>query len=955
MLHLILGVAGFLLTYFIHPIVGGILGVVVAEAIITRKRLEKIDPSKTGWSAATIVEKIEELELQVASCLRRLDKLEADREELRFTARDGHKSQPPPDEHPKQETIKENPATIQHAGFEVPSLTIPSPAATSVIKDSASDETYGHPPKAAASQKRYKQEDKTDKKKTKEDISDHLYTKIERIPKVVIDFFTTGNIVTKVGIIVLFFGFSFLLKYAAQRNMFPIELRLIAVFLSGLGLLGIGWFFREKRKAYALLLQGGGIGITYLTVFAAARLYELVPHGLSFAMMLCLVALMGALSVLQNAKAMAVAGIIGGFIAPILMSTGKGSHVMLFSYYAFLNAGILGIAWFKAWRKLNIIGFFFTFVIGTLWGGSYYSPEYFSSTEPFLILFFLFYVLVAILFAIRTPYAHKNYIDGTLVFGTPVIVFGLQYCLVKDMEYGLAFSAMVIGLFYIIVARVLWEMVGRRFRTLAEAYLAFGVVFGSLAIPLALDGRWTSAAWALEGAAILWVGIRQERLPPRLFGLILQAGGGLFFLSALSQSAGPYPVFNSTFTGCVLICLTAFFSSWQLMKNGDRLLPWEQLLQIPLVCWGLLWWFAAGAIEIDRFITLFTDKLAIGLLYCVFTFLALYFIGKWLSWKFLVFPAVLHLPVMIFSCLLLFACQPSLHMFHRLWILAWPASLAAHYFLLHANEKTWPERYVSFSHLGSLWLGMLLVTCEGAYWIQHLGVSQSWQYFWWGLFPGFFIILILRFGQRIAWPVQRFYELYVKAGVAIPLAVLLAFACRLFFYHGDPAPLSYIPLLNPVELIQLFVLLTALLYLKWNGALFVWYQDLQNKRWLSLALYVALFILLNTMVARTIHFHTGIPYSLNRLGASFLFQTSISLLWGITALGTTVMATRRQSRPAWITGAVILVMVVGKLFLVDLAGKSTVARIVSFLGVGALMLLIGYFSPLPPSTAKEDS
>ena len=205
-------------------------------------------------------------------------------------------------------------------------------------------------------------------------------------------FFTTGNVVLKIGIIIVFFGVAFLLKYAAQRNMVPIELRLVGVAVSGIVLLGVGWWMRRTKSGYGLVLQGGGVGILYLVVFAAAKLYSFLPMTLSLAVMVGIVALSCMLAVLQEAKSLAVFGIVGGFLAPVLMSTGGGSHVMLFSYYALLNAGILGIAWFKSWRELNLIGFIFTFAIGTLWGSTGYQPEYFRSTEPFLVLFFIFYV-----------------------------------------------------------------------------------------------------------------------------------------------------------------------------------------------------------------------------------------------------------------------------------------------------------------------------------------------------------------------------------------------------------------------------------------------------------------------------------------------------------------------------------------------------------------------------------
>mgnify|MGYP006379157189 FL=1 len=73
----------------------------------------------------------------------------------------------------------------------------------------------------------------------------------------------------------------------------------------------------------------------------------------------------------------------------------------LFSFYALLDVGIVIIAWYKAWRPLNVLAFLFTFAIGTFWGVTRYVPEQFASTEPFLILFFLMFVAIAVLFAWR--------------------------------------------------------------------------------------------------------------------------------------------------------------------------------------------------------------------------------------------------------------------------------------------------------------------------------------------------------------------------------------------------------------------------------------------------------------------------------------------------------------------------------------------------------------------------
>ncbi len=193
---------------------------------------------------------------------------------------------------------------------------------------------------------------------------------IDRLIEMAKQWLTTGNVPVKLGVIVSFFGVAFLLRYAVDQGyiVISIEARYLAVTVLAGVLLGIGWRLREKLPVYALSLQGGGIGMLYLTIFAAFRLHDLVPAPFAFALFVALTAFTGVLSVLQNSMVLAVLGTVGGFLAPVLVSTGAGNHVALFSYYLLLNAAILGIAWYRPWRVLNVLGFAFTFGVGTLWG-----------------------------------------------------------------------------------------------------------------------------------------------------------------------------------------------------------------------------------------------------------------------------------------------------------------------------------------------------------------------------------------------------------------------------------------------------------------------------------------------------------------------------------------------------------------------------------------------------------
>jgi uncharacterized membrane protein len=343
-----------------------------------------------------------------------------------------------------------------------------------------------------------------------------------------------GNLVAKVGLMILFIGAAFLLRLASSHVTVPIELRLAGIAAGAIALLGWGWRIRRTRPGIALPTQGAALAALMLVSFGAFKVWGLLPAGPTFALLLVLVAFTCLLAVLQNALWLAMFGITGGFAVPILTSSGGGSHVALFSYYALLNAGILAIAWQRSWRVLNLLGFLFTFVIGTAWGVQRYEPAHYASAQFFLILFVLFYVAIAVLYAWRQSTRLKLYVDASLVFGVPTVAMALQYGLVRDMHLGSALSALGFGLLYATLASALWRWRQGHLKLLVECFLALAVVFGTLAIPLAFDGRWTSAAWALQGAGMIWIGLKQRQPLVWRFGLLVQLLSWAAFIRALT-------------------------------------------------------------------------------------------------------------------------------------------------------------------------------------------------------------------------------------------------------------------------------------------------------------------------------------------------------------------------------------------------------------------------------------
>lgn len=789
---------------------------------------------------------------------------------------------------------------------------------------------------------------------TTDSSTDLVSDKLNQVYDWVVNFFTTGNVVVRIGLVVLFFGVAFLLKYAAEHSLLPIELRLTSVALGGIIMLVIGWRLRERRRGYALLIQGGAVGVIYLTLFSAARFYDFIPPGLAFGLMLALVVLSAILALLQDAKALALFGAAGGFLAPVLTSTGGGSHVMLFSYYLLLNFGILFIAWYRAWRELNLLGFLFTFVIGVSWGLNYYRPENFASTEPFLVAFFVIFVAVSVLFAHRQPPQFKGYVDSTLVFGVPIVAFALQASLVHEFEYGMAWSAAGLGAFYLGLATLLWKRQPGGLRLLTEAFLALGVVFATLVIPFALEGEWTAAAWALEGAAMIWIGVKQQRLLARLFALLLQAGAGVIFLLEVHGISDSIPVLNGIFLGSLAISLAGLFSAYYLQAHRQRLIHWEYPVIPALFIWGCLWWYLAGIHEVLEHTPARYENSLLLLVFAASSALA-YFIHRRLHWKMIYYPVLALLPLAVVILVKDFSEARFTHPFADFGYVGWLTAIGFFYSQLWQQDRQEKPLWLLWQHRVIFWLGVLVLTLEATWVVEQLVEGAgTWSFIMWGVVPALSLKLASGSAGWCQWPVARHYADYLGI-ISLPLLGAIMFWSVIASLHvaGDPWPLRYLPVLNPLDLAELFVFLTII---QWFVTLRRHQKQIIYKLDNDILFYglgVIIFIWLNGVIARTIHHWTGLRFDWYVMFNSMLFHATISVVWTLLAMTIAVIASRIRHRKLWFIGAGLLGIVVGKLFLVDLANSGTIERIVSFMVVGIIMLLIGYFSPLPPQQTME--
>ena len=427
------------------------------------------------------------------------------------------------------------------------------------------------------------------------------------------DWLFGGNTVVRVGVVILFIGLAFLASYAASAGLFPIEVRLALVALAGVALLGFGFRTRERRPDYAVALQGTGVAAIYLTIYAAARWYGLTSITPALVLMVVVCALAVALALLQASQALAVLAFAGGFAAPLLLASPDGESAILFGFYTLLNLGVLALVRLRAWRVLGLTGFAATFGMATLWqlAGGAVTPADLVAGHLFVIGSVVLYAFVA-LFATRNAERRgglvEPVIDTTLLFGPAVAGFGLELGLLGDRPSASAFAALGFAGLYLSLAAVDRRRGGTAAPLLTDALIAIAVGFVTVAVPLALGARWTSAVWALEGAAAVWVGASQGRRLPRAFGLLLLAVAIGVFLPTLEVPVRAPTLIVSGAVGAALIAAAAGLSAWwlgrpaapALLRLGRAYEAVERRLAEPLFLLAFGAWCLACALQLSR-------------------------------------------------------------------------------------------------------------------------------------------------------------------------------------------------------------------------------------------------------------------------------------------------------------------------------------------------------------------
>ncbi len=877
------------------------------------------------------------------------------------------------------------------------------------------------------------------------------------------NWFLGGNMVVRVGVLVLLVGVVLLLRLVSDYVEISIESKLIAIGVTGLALAGLGLKLAYRRFAYGITLQGAGLAIAYLTTFFAYDVYEVLASVPSFIALGLISALTIGLAVRQNAFPLALLALGGGFFAPLLTATDTGSLTTLFSYYLLLNVAVAIIAHYRTWKVLNILGVAVTFGLAYYFGGFANVSSEIDEQRWSLVLLVALHLALYLFIAIRYTQqiityninyeaasynttattasasnakpVHSLYLypmDIGLLFSVPVLAFGLFAALLHDIDHALTITSAILGAIYLILGWLLIKS-SQRYALITEGMLALGFGFLALVIPLAFDAEWIAVGWSIQGVALVWFGRRSLRAWLVIFGLLLQlgsvvlltlytffddattlamslsavAGLGAMFILRASNSPNVLLATTSQTNANILHTtnainnpddtdneVTKYASALGISPQAAR--QWLMSINRQTTAFNVVWRSPAFIIFLTFIAILWslyvlindfdlwfepwqlatTTLIALATLFSLSVYCLINHYRAWAEIRYFshallslfYLALVLQLPQkfefdhqwsavnwVVFVTLLL-----GWAIVAQLWLKTWYSKLAIYESTdTGADVDTGTDTKNSYSYQYASWLatGILVLAAAVYYnWSDSDGVVTI-------AIISLCLIALMQFAERhLAGILPWFDWQQALAGcrfIFVP-SLLIWVVITNWYHDGVVWSLPYIPVLNLYDIAVLLAMAYGLkvytLSQKDNAR-----QNLtppnQNKlisaNILLKAIGIIGFWVLSSMLVRTLHAYASTPLWNDGAWSNDTVQTSLTILWTLTALIATFMSSRNGKRFWWFMGIGLLGVVVLKLVLVDLSQTGAILRVISFLVAGSLILLIGYLAPLPPEHEKE--
>ena len=379
-----------------------------------------------------------------------------------------------------------------------------------------------------------------------------------------------GSWFNRLGILALIVAVCLFLKYAFDNNWIgPTGRVAIGLFLGAAMLPWSQWLLGRGYSYFSEGIAAFGQATLLLSIWAGCRYYTLFSLDVGFAAMIVVTAVMAAVAIGRNSERIAVLSLIGGFLTPALLSTGRDQEFALFTYLLILGAGFLVTAGFRNWSSLAPISFFLTQIY--FWGyySEFYRPAKLAMTLTFATLFFLLFMALP---AIRA--ARRSTLETLELFAILLNSFaymGALYAMLwPEYRWPLTLAVLLLSALHLGIARFVRSNKPGEWTASQQLLAGLALTFVTIAIPIRLDGKWITLAFAVEAALLIRMGYRS------MAPLLRAAGFVLLGIAALRVLLIPLPaehfLFNerfATFLGVIACMGFALYSAQQQRSSPD--------------------------------------------------------------------------------------------------------------------------------------------------------------------------------------------------------------------------------------------------------------------------------------------------------------------------------------------------------------------------------------------------
>jgi uncharacterized membrane protein len=379
-----------------------------------------------------------------------------------------------------------------------------------------------------------------------------------------------GSWFNRLGILALIVAVCLFLKYAFDNDWIgPTGRVAIGVFLGAAMLPWSQWLLGRGYSYFSEGIAALGQATLLLSIWAGCRYYTLFSLDVGFAAMIVVTAVMAAVAIGRNSERIAVLSLIGGFLTPALLSTGRDQEFALFIYLLILGVGFLVTAAFRNWSSLAPISFFLTQTY--FWGyySEFYRPAKLAMTLTFATLFFLLFMALPAIRAARTSTLEMLELFVVLL-NSFAYMAALYTMLWPDYRWPLTLAVLLLSALHLGIARFVRSKKAGEWTASQQLLAGLALTFVTIAIPIRLDGKWITLAFAVEAALLIRMSYRSLAPLLRVAGFILLA------IAALRVLFIPLPaqqfIFNerfATYLGVIACMGFVLYSAHQQRSSPD--------------------------------------------------------------------------------------------------------------------------------------------------------------------------------------------------------------------------------------------------------------------------------------------------------------------------------------------------------------------------------------------------